>query len=98
MKIISMAAAAALTLLLLLAAACGSPKAPQSSTPPSSEEGSSALPPESLEFDQEHDHSGLPGLELPFLITGHIFLVIATLFSLISGIIYAKENADVMKG
>lgn len=40
----------------------------------------------------------LPGLELPFLITGHIFLGIATLFSLISGIIYAKENADVMKG
>ena len=65
MKIVSMAAAAALTLLLLLAAACGSPKAPQSSTPPSSEESSSSLPPESLEYDQEHDHSGLPGLELP---------------------------------
>lgn len=39
-----------------------------------------------------------PGLELPALVTGHVLVGIATLFSLISGVIYAKENADVMKG
>ena len=55
------AAAAAFALLLLLAA-CGGPAKGETSSAPSE---TGAPPPESLEFEQEHDHTGIPGLDLP---------------------------------
>ena len=64
--VVKTAAALALTLALLLAAGCGGAgkesSAPESASAPSA---SSSLPPESLEMEGDHDHTGLPGLDLP---------------------------------
>lgn len=54
------AAAAVLSLLLLLAA-CSPAKEGSSSAPAET----SAPPSESLEYEGEHDHTGIPGLDLP---------------------------------
>lgn len=64
--VVKTAAALAFTLALLLAAGCGGAgkesSAPESASPPPA---GSSLPPESLEMEGDHDHTGLPGLDLP---------------------------------
>ena len=54
-------AAAAVLALLLLLAACSPAKEGSSSAPAET----SAPPSESLEYEGEHDHTGIPGLDLP---------------------------------
>ena len=59
------AVTAALALLLILSAACGKPSQGSSTPESSSAPESSSQKPESLEYEQEHDHTGIPGLDLP---------------------------------
>jgi CDP-diacylglycerol--glycerol-3-phosphate 3-phosphatidyltransferase len=40
----------------------------------------------------------LPEFLYPATVIGHVLVVIATLFTVISGVIYVKDNVDVMKG
>ena len=59
-RMIKTAALLALAAMLLLAGCGGRGK--ESSAPPPE---SSSPPPESLEMEGEHDHTGIPGLDLP---------------------------------
>lgn len=62
--VVKTAAALVFALVLLLAAGCGG-AGKESSAPESPPPQTSSLPPESLEMEGDHDHSGIPGLDLP---------------------------------
>ena len=40
----------------------------------------------------------VPAFQTPAVIIGHVLIVIATIFTVISGVIYIKDNIDVIKG